>query len=121
MEKRHPRFYELVEKFRYNIDALNNQKVDADINIKSKIIPVILISKIEKTSGKILKKKLLPTMTVENLKGLCCKLFKSDILTMKLRFRDNDTSEVYYNIEENLRQLSFYGIQSGCEIYVEES
>jgi len=60
-------------------------------------------------------------MTVESLKGLCCKLFKGDMLTMNLRFRDNETSEVFYSISENLRQLSFYGIEEGCEIYVEEN
>lgn len=70
--------------------------------------------------GKTLKKKLLPTMVVENLKGLCCKLFKADMLTMRLKYRDDDKSEVFYDITENLRQLSFYGITSGCEIYVED-
>jgi len=55
MMKKHPRFYELVEKFHYNIDTLNEQKIDSDINIKNKVIPVKLVSKIEKTAGKVLK------------------------------------------------------------------
>ena len=59
-------------------------------------------------------------MTVESLKGLCWKLFKADILRMTLSFRDNDTSDVYYNIDENLRQLSFYGIDNGWEIVWED-
>jgi hypothetical protein len=39
---------------------------------------------------------------------------------MKLKFRDDETSEVFYDIDENLRQLSFYGIASGCEIICED-
>lgn len=113
MSKHHPRFYELVEKLGFNIETFNEQKEDAEVNIKSKLVQVKLISKVDQTQGKILKKKLLPTMTVESLKGLCCKLFKADMLTMKLTFRDSEDSEVYYDIEENLRQLSFYGITNG--------
>lgn len=113
MNMHHPRFYELVEKFHFTIDSLNEQKDTKDVSIKSKVVEVKLISKIGKTEGKTLKKKLLPSMTVENLKGLCCKLFKADMLSMKLKYRDNETSDIYYEIEENLRQLSFYGICSG--------
>jgi len=120
MLKLHPRFYELVEKNTFSIESFNEQKEDRDTNIKSKVVEVKLISKIPKTEGKILKKKLLPTMTVESLKGLCCKLFKADMLTMNLKFRDNDSSDVYYQIDENLRQISFYGLCNGCELIVEE-
>ena len=52
MMKTHPRFYELVEKFNFTIDSLNNQKDDSEINIKSKVVEVTLLSKAEKTLGK---------------------------------------------------------------------
>ena len=120
MMKNHPRFYELVEKWGFTIDNLNDQKDNTDANIKSQVVEVTLVSNVEKTAGKRLKKKLLPTMTVENLKGLCWKLFKADILSMKLSFRDNETSDVYYDVNENLRQLSFYGIDNGWEIICED-
>jgi hypothetical protein len=71
MMRLHPRFYELVEKIGFNMEAFNEHKEDKDINIKSKVVEVKLISKVSKTEGKTLKKKLLPTMTVESLKGLC--------------------------------------------------
>ena len=119
MTKYHARFYELVEKFNFNMQSLNEHKDSNEINIKSKLVQVKLISNIEATMGKTLKKKLLPTMTVESLKGIWCKLFKADILTMELKFRDDDKSDVYYNIDENLRQLSFYGIADGCEIVIQ--
>ena len=69
---------------------LNSQQVDSEINIKNKLIAVKLISKIRESNNKTFKKKLLPSMTVEALKGLCCKLFKYDILNMRLKFRDNE-------------------------------
>ncbi|CAI2362333.1 unnamed protein product [Moneuplotes crassus] len=118
MTAKHPRFYELVEKFKVSLEHLNSQKEDKEKKMKNNLVSVKLISQLEHNEGKTFKKKLLPSMIVENLKGLCCKLFKVDILSMRLRFRDDEVSQVYYDINENLRQLSFYGIGDGCEIYI---
>lgn len=118
MMAKHPRFYELVEQYSVTLESLNSQKEDTEAKMKNTLVKVKLISQLEANKGKTFKKKLLPSMVVENLKGLWCKLFKCDILTMKLKFRDDDKSDVFYEIDENLRQLSFYGVGEGCEIYV---
>jgi hypothetical protein len=46
-----------------------------------------LISHLPETDGKILTKKLLLSMTVTALKGLCSKLFKEDVLNIVLDYR----------------------------------
>lgn len=71
MSKYHPRFYELFEKYNFSLQSMNEQRDMGHANIKSKVVEVKLISEVEATHGKTLKKKLLPTMTVENLKGIC--------------------------------------------------
>ena len=80
MNKHHPRWYELIEIHGSPIELVNSQKLSHQENIKSSSVNVVLISKFSGSEGKTFKKKLLPSMTVEKLKSLCCKLFKSDIL-----------------------------------------
>ena len=70
------------------------------------------------TNGKTLKKKLLLSMTVGNVKALCAKLFKAEILAQKLTYFDS-VSGISYELEEDLRQLSFYGLCDGGQVTVE--
>lgn len=78
-----------------------------------------MISEVEKTLGKVLNKKLLLTMTVTQLKSLCSKLFKGDLLKLKLYYRGlEDTQD--YPLDEDFRQLSFYSMADGGKIMIKE-
>lgn len=46
-----------------------------------------LISHIPASDGKVFSKKLLLTMTVTALKAMCSKLFKEDVLNLRLEYR----------------------------------
>mmetsp|Transcript_34328 Transcript_34328/g.39669 ORF Transcript_34328/g.39669 Transcript_34328/m.39669 type:complete len:135 (-) Transcript_34328:9-413(-) len=109
MMKHHPRWYEIVEKYGSPIDIINYQKEEVVSNIKSTSVSVFLVSKLASCEGKVLKKKLLPSMTIDKLKSLCCKLFKADMLSISLTFKD-EAQETFYEMDDNLRQLSFYSI-----------
>lgn len=57
-------------------------------------------------------------MTVTNLKAMCAKLFKVEVIKSKLTYREDESAN--YELDEDLRQLSFYSIRDGGEIIVEE-
>lgn len=81
----HPRFFEIVETYGSPIGlvSLKSQKN----NIEKVAAQIELVSSVEKTQGKVLKKKLLLTMTVTQLKSMCSKLFKGDLLRLQLTYR----------------------------------
>ena len=67
--------------------------------------------------GKLVNKKLLLSMTVNALKAMCSKLFKGDMLSLRLEYRGvEDTQE--YPLDEEFRQLSFYSMADGGKITV---
>jgi hypothetical protein len=49
-------------------------------NIASTSAKVRLVSMTSSTNGKVIEKKLLVTMTVGNLKAMCTKLFKVEVI-----------------------------------------
>jgi hypothetical protein len=74
----HPRFFELAQTYGSPIGlvSLKSQKN----NIARVAAQIELASEVHATQGKVLKKKLLLTMTVTQLKSMCSKLFKADLL-----------------------------------------
>jgi len=67
------------------------------------------------SAGKQLEKKLLLTMTVGNLKAMCAKLFKIEVLKQKLSYHDYGEDikggVIEYDLEDDIRQLSFYCVR----------
>ena len=68
-------------------------------------------------TGKSLEKKLLLSMTVKELKAMCAKLFKVEVIKSKLFYKFEDSHE--YELDEELRTLSFYSITDGGEVRVD--
>jgi len=73
MAAEHARFYTLVEKFGNPLEMTSNQKEST--NISNSSAKVDLISEVPATLGKKLSKRLLTSMTVNQLKALCSKFF----------------------------------------------
>ena len=115
VEEFHPRFYELVAKYGSPLELINLKK-EAN-NIASTAAKIEIVSEIE-GKEKSFKKKLLLNMTVTAIKAMCSKLFKMDVLTIKLYYRGpEDTQD--YELDEEYRQLSFYSMADGGKIKVQ--
>ena len=83
-----------------------------------------LAQKIEMSSldddGAVVKtvtKKLLKTMTISALKAMISKLFKIEVLAQELEFKGLDDVD-YLSIDEDHRQLSFFGIAEGGKLII---
>jgi hypothetical protein len=74
MIERHPRWYELVETHGSPLEIASLKKEGT--NIASTSTKVKLVS----AEGKTLEKKLLLSMTVKDLKAMCAKLFKIEVI-----------------------------------------
>ena len=86
-------------------------------NIATSSARVQLISEAEPTMGKTLTKKLLLSMTVNQLKAMCGKLFKVEVVEMTLMYVEEGV-EGEYDFDEDYRQLSFYSIKDAGKIFV---
>mmetsp|Transcript_13288 Transcript_13288/g.22550 ORF Transcript_13288/g.22550 Transcript_13288/m.22550 type:complete len:149 (+) Transcript_13288:1336-1782(+) len=85
VEEHHPRFFELVGLYGSPIDLVNLKSEGKNISQTSAQIE--LESFLEGSKGKVLKKKLLLSMTVNALKAMCSKLFKANMLEIHLEYR----------------------------------
>lgn len=117
MTENHGRWYELVEIYGNPMEMVS-LKVQG-VNIASSSAKIKLISCCSKSNGKTLDKKLLMSMTVGSLKAMCAKLFKAEVIRQKLIYKEENNVDIY-ELDEDLRQLSFYSIRDGGHIVVEE-
>lgn len=106
----HPRFYELCGKFGSPADLVSVQKEGTTISTTT--AKVKIESACEATMGKILNKKLLLSMTVDALKGMCATLFKTNKMNIELIYREEGYDEDY-PLDEDQRVLSFFNIKEG--------
>ena len=111
----HPRWYELVEMFGNPIEELNSIKIKAK-DIKSNSFKIVILSHLEASKGKKLKKKVLASMTVQTLKTLCSKLFKADSLSFKLSFKQAD-EEQEYELDDVFKELNFFCIYEDAVVH----
>lgn len=118
MQKNHPRFFALVEKFGSPLETVSIQKEGT--NISNSTAKVTLISEVPATQGKTLEKKLLLSMTVAALKNVCAKLFQVETLRVSLVYKE-DGYENEFLFDEDQRQLSFFSVKDGGRIYVRET
>jgi len=83
MNEVHPRFYELVEIYGSPLEiGVTLKKEGTNIASTSAKIRMIAAS-----NGKVLEKKLLLSMTVKELKAMCAKLFKIEVIKSRLIYR----------------------------------
>ena len=99
MFEKHPRFYELAEKFGSPLDMV--KMTDTTSNISSTSAKVTLISEVESTKGKTLDKKLHLSMTVTALKAMCSKLFKVEVLNQVLVYIEDGVEGEFEFDEDN--------------------
>ena len=82
MNEHYPRFYEMVEIFGSPIEMVSLKQEKH--NIASNTAELTLISRVEATYDKQLKKKFLLSITVNSLKAVCAKLFKVEPIRSRL-------------------------------------
>ncbi|GBC01469.1 hypothetical protein RclHR1_00420031 [Rhizophagus clarus] len=120
IEENHPRFKELCEIHGTPVANEISQKASSSI-LKDRLLEITIShrNKLEEEPIKKLSKKLLGTMEIRNLKNLLQKLFKVPSSQQKLyaviNFQDEQSK---LEMDDDLRQLSYYDISSGDEIIV---
>ena len=117
MNKDHPRFYQLCELYGSPVGTVKAQEQKTNLDANS--AKVQLISDVEGTRGKTLNKKLLLSMTVAQLKAMCSKLFKVEVIRQKLMYME-EGFEGTFDFDVEQRSLSFYSIKEGGKIIVQE-
>ena len=117
MIKDHPRFYQLCEIYGSPLGTVKAQ--DQKTNLDANSAKVQLISDVQATRGKTLNKKLLLSMTVAQLKAMCSKLFKIEVIQQNLVYMEEGFDGTF-DFDEDQRQLSFYSIKDGGKIIVSE-
>ena len=110
MNQYHPRWYELVEIYGSPLEIVSLKKEGTNIASTSAKLKLVGV-------GKILEKKLLLTMTVKDLKSMCAKLFKIEIIRQRLLYKFEECAP--YELDDELRQLSFYSIIDGGQVIIE--
>jgi len=115
MVANHNRFFQLCEKYGSPVGVVQIQK---DLNlISTSAAKVDIVSEVPDTNGKVLNKKLLLTMTVAQLKAMCSKLFKVEVINQQLIYVETGF-DGEYAFDEDHRQLSFFGVKDGGKIIV---
>ena len=97
MNENHPRWYELVETYGSPLDIVSLKKEGTNIASTSAKIKLIGVT----AGGKILEKKLLLSMTVKDLKSMCAKLFKIEVIKSKLTYHIDGCDG--YELDEDYR------------------
>ncbi|EXX52298.1 uncharacterized protein OCT59_005737 [Rhizophagus irregularis] len=120
VEKNHPRFKELCEIHGTPVADEFSQKASSSV-LKDRLLEITIShrNRLEEEPIKKLSKKLLGTMEIRNLRNLLQKLFKVPSSQQKLYVIINFQNEQSkLELDDDLRQLSYYDISSGDEIIV---
>jgi hypothetical protein len=108
----HPRWYELVEIYGSPLDIVSLKKEGTNIASTSAKLKLI-----GPGGSKVLEKKLLLSMTLKDLKAMCGKLFKIEVIRVRLSYSIEGSE--FYDLDDDLRQLSYYSMTDGGEVKVE--
>lgn len=119
------RWQELVEKHGNPADIagklVSDQESMAQQTLMSTTMAIPLKSLVKSTAGKEVTKKLSMSMTVADLRNLCCKLFSVDISDMKITYRESKNQIMPDTLDDDLRTLDYYILKEGGELWVEEA
>ncbi|XP_067033872.1 tubulin-specific chaperone E-like isoform X2 [Acropora muricata] len=110
----HPRYAELVKVHGVPPEAERTQK--ASKTLKDSLISVTITCP-DVPDKKSVLRKLPGTMTIGKLKGLLYRLFKVDITDQQLYCVDSKLGREV-ELDDDLRQLSFYSVRNGDTIYL---
>ncbi|XP_073257799.1 tubulin-specific chaperone E-like [Porites lutea] len=110
----HPRYEELIKVHGVPIEAERSQS--SSKTLKDSLISVTITCP-DAPDKKSVTKKLPGTMTIGKLKGLLYRLFKVDSSDQRLSSVDNKLGREV-ELDDDLRQLTFYSVQSGDTIYL---
>ncbi|KAL9981206.1 hypothetical protein ACROYT_G009878 [Oculina patagonica] len=110
----HPRYEELVKVHGVPTEAERNQSTTK--TLKDSLISVTITCP-DAPDKKSVTKKLPGTMTIGKVKGLLYRLFKVDSSDQKLSSVDSKLGREV-ELDDDLRQLTFYSVQSGDTIYL---
>ncbi|CAG8825175.1 26772_t:CDS:10, partial [Gigaspora margarita] len=124
IEKEHPRFKELCEL--HDTPFVDEISMKATSNVlKDRLLALTITSRpsLEQDPIKKISKKLLGTMEIRSLKNLLQKLFGIPASQQRLFAITNyqtekGTTVLKMEMNDNLRQLSYYDISSGDEIVI---
>ncbi|KAK6183626.1 hypothetical protein SNE40_011064 [Patella caerulea] len=111
--KEHPRYLELIKKWGAPEDSEFKQ-------ISSKLKDNLIFVKIacpQNTAKGVVEKKLPQTMTVQKVRALVQRLFQADASTLQLSYSRQKMEGPNVEMDNDLRQLSYYSIESGDTIY----
>ncbi len=121
MSVHHPRWGELTKQYGNPAESQPDAAKSAAFNIESTSVTVTLQSMCKNSVQKDpVKKKLPETITVGALKGICAKLFGVDTLKQRLSYHA-DSGSFPYDLDDNLRQLNYYAVRDGSEIWIHDS
>ena len=109
--REHPRYLALVQEIGTPADA------NADI-LRANRFYDVTISAPDNPELKTLKKKLPLTLTIQKLKGVLHRLYKMDPSDQMLSYVRGESECPEIEMEDTLRPLSYYGMQSGYTILV---
>nr|XP_058944024.1 tubulin-specific chaperone E-like [Pocillopora verrucosa] len=110
----HPRYEELVKVHGVPSEAERNHS--SSKTLKDSLISVTITCP-DAPDKKSVTKKLPGTMTIGKVKGLLYRLFKVDSSDQKLSSVDSKLGREV-DLDDDLRQLTFYSVQSGDTIYL---
>ncbi|XP_029204560.2 tubulin-specific chaperone E-like isoform X2 [Acropora millepora] len=110
----HPRYAELVKVHGVPPEAERTQKTSK--TLKDSLISVTITCP-DVPDKKSVLRKLPGTMTIGKLKGLLYRLFKVDITDQQLYCVDSKLGREV-ELDDDLRQLSFYSVRNGDTIYL---
>ncbi|ESO94310.1 hypothetical protein LOTGIDRAFT_189635 [Lottia gigantea] len=112
--KQHPRYQFILEKWGAPEDS---ELVQKSTKLKDNLVCVKLECPQNPSKG-IIEKKLPQTMTVAKVRGLVQRLFKADPSTLQLSYKSQKMDGPNIEMDNELRQLSFYSIENGDTVVV---
>ncbi|XP_064622047.1 tubulin-specific chaperone E-like [Lineus longissimus] len=110
----HPRYQDIVDLYGAPEDS---EMTTQSKTLKDNLIMVTIVSQ-QAPDKKPLVKKLPSTMTVQKLKTLVQRLFKADMSSLSLSYISKKMEGPTIELENDLRQLSYYSIENGDTIQV---
>ncbi|XP_071962848.1 tubulin-specific chaperone E-like [Antedon mediterranea] len=112
--KKHPRYKHLIKVYGAPEDYELITKVTT---LKSGLIQVNITCE-QGNNTKTIQKKLPGTMNIQKVKSLIHKLMKVDIASQKLTYTSTKLTDQEFELNNDMRPLSFFGIENGDTIQV---
>lgn len=117
------RWQELVQKHgppgEISCKVVSEKDNLAEQTLNSNTVTMLLRSIAKSSAGKEVKKKLVLSMTVADLKNMCSKLFGVKNSQIKLSFRDPGSIMPEF-FDDNLKSIGYYILSENGEIWVED-